>query len=179
MGLRSWLRSILGRGPQSGMVPFLDVENGRVVQIPVSELVPGSVQVRLRGHDGVVWALPSQLQPGPIKHPEFDENTRECIRQIQSAFAEHRPISFEEWEEGFRRDTTPEREIALWSHAADVYTAFAGSEPSADRRRDVYLCVTTCLIAGPYDVWHVLRPQVLTRLDAQKIVDRFYGKAAG
>jgi hypothetical protein len=160
------------------MVSFLDVENGRVVQIPASELLPGVVQVKLRGHEGLVWALPSQLKPGPIKHPEFDEGIREYIRQIQAAFAEHRPSSFEEWEDGFRRDTNPEREIALWSHAANVYTEFAGDEPSAERRGDVYLCISACLVAGPEDVWRVLRPEVLSRPEAQKVVDRFYGKPA-
>jgi hypothetical protein len=177
MGLRSWLQSIFGRRSKPEMVPFLDTEVGRVVQIPASELRAGAVQVRLRGHEGLVWMLADQLQPSEIKHPEFDEGIREYIRKIQAAFAEHRPLSFEEWEHGFRRDTTPEREIALWSHAADVYTAFAGDEPSADRRQDVYLCVSACLISGPDDVWHVLRPEVLTRAEAQKVVDRFYGRS--
>ena len=110
------------------------------------------------------------------KHPEFDEGIRQYIRQIQAAFAEHRPLSFEEWEEGFRRDTNPEREIAIWSHAADVYTAFVAHEPVAERRRDVYRCIVTCMTTGPDAVWKVLRPEVLSRAEAEQVVKRFFGK---
>jgi hypothetical protein len=179
MGFGDWLRRVFGGGPPSReMVPFLDVEAGRVVHIPASELRPGTVQVRLRGTDQVVWALPEQLHPGEIKHPEFEEGIRDDIRQIQAAFAEHRPLSFEEWEEGFRRDANPLREIALWSHAADVYTAFTADDSSAERRRDVYRCIVTCLTTGPGDVWRVLRPQELSRAEAESLVNRFFGAKA-
>jgi hypothetical protein len=176
MGLRDWLRRAFGkRQPSQEMVPFLDVEAGRVVNIPACELRPGTIQVQLLGSNEVVWALPQQLRQGEIKHPEFNEGVRAYIRQIQDAFAEQRPLSFEEWEEGFRRDAHPEREIALWSHAADVYTAFTKEEPSAERRRDVYRCIMTCLTTGPDGVWNVLRPEVLTRDEAEQIVNRFFG----
>jgi hypothetical protein len=180
MGFGGWLRKIFGRRqPRQEMVPFLDVEAGRIVRIPASELRPGAIQVRLQGNDEVVWALPEQLHQGEVKHPEFDESVRDYIRQIQAAFAEHRPLSFEEWEDGFRRDTTPEREIALWCHAADVYTAFAANEPAPERRRDVYRCIVTCMTTGPDAVWRVLRPEVLTRAEAEQVVNRFFGKPAG
>lgn len=176
MGLGDWLRKLFGRrSARQEMVPFLDAENGRVVRIPAAELRPGAVRVRLLNTGEVVWALPEQLQMGEIKHPEFDEQTRDCIRQIQAAFAEHRPLSFEEWEDGFRRDTTPAREIAIWLHAAEVYTAFVESEPSVERRRDIYRCVVTCMTTGPDEVWYVLRPQVLSREEAEQVVGRFFG----
>jgi hypothetical protein len=179
MGLGDWLRRLFGgrRRPQE-MVPFLDVENGRVVRIPVSELRPGAIQVRLQGTDEVVWALPDQLHPSEIQHPEFDESVRDYIRQIQSAFAEHRPLSFEEWEDGFRRDANPEQEIAIWLHAANIYNDFTIDEPSAERRRDVYRCLVACMTTGPDTVWHVLRPEVLSRKETEKIVNRYFGKSA-
>lgn len=123
------------------MVPFLDAESGRIVRIPASVLRPGAIQIRLEPSGEVVWALPEQLQMEEIRHPEFDENIWEYIRQIHDTFAEHRPLSFEEWEDGFRRDADPAREIAIWSHAADIYNAFTSDEPNADRREDVYRCI--------------------------------------
>jgi hypothetical protein len=179
MGLGDWLRKAFSvRRPSQEMVPFLDVEAGRVVRIPASELRPGAMQVRLQDSGEVVWALPEQILAGEVKHAEFDEGIRDYIRQIQDAFAEQRPLSFEEWEEGFRRDTNPEREIALWSHAADVYIAFTASEPSAESRRDVYRCIVTCMATSPDAVWHVLRPEVLSREEAGRVVNRFFGKRA-
>ncbi len=126
----------------------------------------------------VVWALPEQLHQSDVRHPEFDEGIRAEIRQIQAAFAEHRLLSFEQWEDGFRRDTNPGREIAIWSQAAAIYTAIAGGEPDAARRKDVYRCIVTCMITGPEAVWQVLRPEVLSRAEAGLVVNRFFGKQA-
>jgi hypothetical protein len=177
MGLGDWLKRWFG-GRSTEMVRFFDVEGGRVVQIPASELRPGTVQARVQGIEGLVWLLPDQLKEGEVQHPPFDEDVRAYVRQIQEAFAEHRPLSFAEWEDGFRRDAEPAREIALWSHAADVYRAFAGTEPSAERRKDVYRCIVACLTAGPDTVWHVLEPAVLSRAEAEQVIHRFYGKSA-
>jgi hypothetical protein len=177
MGLGNWLRQTLrGQHPSRELVPFLDAETGRVVRIPASELRPGAIQIRLQGNNEVVWALPEQFHQGEIKHPEFDEGIRDYIRQIHTAFAEHRSLSFEEWEEGFRRDGNPEREIAIWSHAADIYTAFTADESLVDRRQDIYRCIVTCMTTGPDDVWKVLRPEVLTKAQAKQLVNRFFGK---
>jgi hypothetical protein len=176
MGLNDRLRKTSDSEPPE-IVPFLDVEVGRVVQIPASELRPGAVQARLHGTNEIVWVLPEQLKPSGVKHPEFDEDIREYLRRIQPTFAEHRPLTFEEWEEGFRCDATPAREIAIWLHAADVYAEFAANEPDAARRRDVYRTLVTCMTTGPDAVWHVLRPDVLTREEAEKVVNRFFGKA--
>jgi len=179
MGLGNWLKRCFGSsGSSTKRVPFYDVESGRVVQIPASELPPGVVQARIEGVEGLVWLLPDQLKQGDVLQAPFDQGIQAYIRQIQEAFAEHRSLSFDEWEAGFRRDANPEREIAIWSHAADIYTAFAGSEPSARRRKDMYRCIVACLTSGPAGVWHVLRQEVLSRAEAEQIVDRFFGKSA-
>ena len=160
-------------------VRFYDVDSGKVVTIPASELAPGAVRARVHGIEGIVWLLPDKLQQGELKHPPFDEDIRAYIRQIQATFAEHRPLSFEEWEDGFRRDADPAQEIALWSHAADVYKAFASDESSAERRQALYRCIVTCMIASPDTIWQVFRPGVLSRSEAEQVVNRFYGKSAG
>jgi len=72
-------------------------------------------------------------------------------------------LSFEEWEDGFRRDANAEEEIAIWSYAADVYRAFADNEVSPERRRDIYRVIVTCLTASPDTVWRVLKLEVLSR----------------
>jgi hypothetical protein len=161
----------------SDMVPFFDFESGRLVRIPARELRPGVVQARIEGIDELVWVLPEQLKPGELKHPPFSPEVRAVIEQIQHAFAEPRPLSLEEWEDGFRRDTNPGSEIALWSHAADVYTVFALHEPDARRRADVFRIVVACLTASQESVWHVLETEVMTRPEAERIVARFHGNA--
>ncbi len=177
MGVGDWFRKMFGGQPSpQEMVPFLDAETDRVIRIPVSKLRPGTIQIRLQDTDELVWALPDQFRQGKVEHAEFDEGIRDYIRQIQTAFAEHRPMTFGEWEEGFRRDRNPAREIAIWSHAGDIYSAFAGNEEAAARRKDVYRCIVACMTTGPHAVWKVLRPEVLSRAEAERVVNRFFGK---
>ena len=118
----------------------------------------------------------NKMQQGAIRHEPFSEEIRDHLRHIENAFAEHCDLTLEEWEDGFRRDVSPEREIALWLHAADVYVQFTADESSPDRRTDVYRCIVTCMTAGPDSVWDVLRPQTLDQAEAKQLVDRFYGK---
>jgi hypothetical protein len=159
-------------------VPFLHLESGRIEHVPLSDLPPGAVRAQVDGIDGVVWLRPELLKQGEIRHPPFSEEIRDYLRRIQGAFAEHRPLTLADWEDGFRRDANPEREIALWLHAGDVYTDFARGEPSAERRRDLYRCVVTCLTTGPDAALEVFRPETLTRVEAERVVRRFFGGSA-
>ena len=114
---------------------------------------------------------------GKVKHPPFDKRIRKIIRHIQKTFAEHDKRSVKVWEDGFRSDTHPEKEIAYWSHAADIYKEFASGEVSHERCADIYRCIVTCLITiTPESVWHVFKPTVLSRAEAEQIVNRYYGK---
>lgn len=177
-----WLRSRFARPAQKPeSVPFYDTASGRVVQIPPAELRPGCIQARIEGVEGVVWVLPAEIQEGPIRHPPFDEEIRVYIRGIQAALAEHRDLTFEQWEEGFRRDADPEREIALFSYLADVYQLFAADEDSPERRREIYQLLIACVTTSPDSVWHVVKLAALSRDEGERIVRRFYGgeKAGG
>jgi hypothetical protein len=170
-----WFKSLFQRSPAPELVPYYDVPSRRVVQIPAAELRPGCVQARVQGIDGIVWLLADQLQQAPIRHPPFDDELRVYIREIQAAFAEHRDISAEEWEEGFRRDAHPEQEIAGFSYAADVYRQFTQNEKSAARRSDVYQLLIACMTTSPDAVWHVVSLAALSRPEAERITRRFYG----
>ncbi len=176
MSLIDWFRGWLtGRKPPE-MVPFFDVQSRKVVRIPAAELRPGVVQVRLAGQEEPVWVMPGDLQAGAVRHPPFSEDVRETIREIKSAFAEHHPLTLEEWEDGFRRDANPQAQIALWSHAAELYRAFVSQDSSQDRRQDVYRVIAACLTTSPDAVWRVLGPAVLRRSEAEQVVKRFYGE---
>jgi hypothetical protein len=74
-----------------------------------------------------------RVYPGTIKHDPFGERISADIEVIRVAFAEHDPLSMDEWENGFRRDATPEREIALWLRAAEIYRMFTADEVSPER----------------------------------------------
>jgi len=179
MGWGTWLKRLFGgRRPATETVPYMDPASRRIVRIPVTELRPGMVRVRLLPGDGeVVWMWADQMRPGhEVWHPPFDEEVRGYIRQIREAFAEQRPLSFEEWEDGFRRDLNALMEIAIWSYAADVYRSFADNEVSPERRGEIYRVIVTCLTASPDTIWRVLQLSILSQPEAEQIIKRVYGK---
>jgi hypothetical protein len=56
VGLGEWFkRCFRNSGKPAETVAFFDVEIGRVVHIPASELRPGAVQAQVQGIDGLVW----------------------------------------------------------------------------------------------------------------------------
>jgi hypothetical protein len=183
MGIRDWYkgRRSSDRGPDDRpveMVRFFDAPTGQVVRIPATELRPGILQARIEGVDGVVWVAPDQLEPNEICHPPFDGDLLASVRRIHATFAAHCSLTFAQWEEGFRRDADPEREIARCVHAVNVYTTFTQDESDPTRREDVFRTVVACLTASADSVWHVLQTQSLTRREAQRVIDRFFRGAS-
>src|SRR4051812_44302089 len=106
-------------------VRFLDVDTHQVITMPVADLPAGAIRARVGGIEGEVWVVASKLKSRGILHPPFDEVTQNYIRQIQAAFSEQHPLSFDEWESGFRRDATPSTEIAVWWYAAELFSKYA------------------------------------------------------
>lgn len=181
MGFFDWIKRALRRAPSpSDLVRYYDQGSRQVIRIPRSELAPGCMLVRIQGIDEPVWASSVQYQSGPLRHPPFSEEIREYVRRIQSTFAEHRPLSAEEWEDGFRRDTNVEQEIALWIHAGSIYAAFTESEQNPARRKHYYQAVVACLTASPDGVKHVLPPGPLSENEVEEVVRKFFpGKSTG
>jgi hypothetical protein len=164
-------------------VLYYDASTDQIVRIPATELGSGAIQVLLRSDDSdvgqLVWmSATDDLQAGDICHPPFDYSVREYIALVCNTFAEHRSISLEEWEEGFRRDRNAAEEIGLWVHAANVYNKVASDEPSPGRRREIYRCIVACLTTDRDNVWHVFVPKDLSRREAEDVVNCYFGGAS-
>lgn len=101
------------------------------------------------------------------------------IRRIQEVFAEHRSLSYEEWVDGFIDEAHPEHEIGIWLDAADTYEVFARDSEDTERRKDVFKVIGACLTGmREYAVSLVsssLKPKALSRVEAERIVDHYYG----
>ena len=165
----------MGEDPPNKNVPFYDVPNQRIIEIPRSELAQGAIQVQIDGVDGLVWVDAGQLKPSEICHPPFAGTRRESVMAIHQAFAEHRSLTYDEWEVGFRRDSNPDSEIAIWLHAAQVYTDFAEMETALARRQELHKILIACLTTEQDAVWNVLSLVEFTDDEAKKIVNRYYG----
>jgi len=177
MAFGDWFWNFFGRRKKatlSLLVPFLDIPTGRVIRIPRAELGPDTVLVHLDGMSEPVWVESEQLRNTEPLHPPFDEEVRNCIRIIQAAFAEHRPLAFDEWEDVFRREAFPLREIRLWLHAADIYSRCSNEEPSAARRRDMYRCIIACINSTREEIRQTFRPAILNPSETEQLIQRFF-----
>jgi hypothetical protein len=156
-------------------VTVYDVETESFTTIPESELAPGMVRAQIKGREGVVWIDPSQLKQAEFRHPPFEGTRRENVVRIQSAFPDVYEKPFEFWEEGFRRDTNPDREIAIWMHIAEVYRKHSGGRP-LEYRNELFSLLTTCSTADPQSIHSVFEPQTLNREAVESVCEDFFFK---
>jgi hypothetical protein len=155
-------------------IRYYDADTRRIVMIPSSELSAGTIRTTVDGIKGEVWAMPVSLHENVFKHPPFNQIIRTYIEQIRSAFAEHCPLTLEEWENGFRRDENASQQITVWLYAAEVYRAFASTEFSENRRGDIYRCVLSCMMASRSIVWDIYQPHAIRLAEAEEIVSRYF-----
>ncbi len=79
-------------------------------------------------------------------HHEFTVLQKLRLEAIREAVADAYPISQYDWEEGFRKDAAPEREIALWERVAKFYTYFASKRvPSIEGRQELLSFLFACV----------------------------------
>lgn len=116
------------------MATVYDFETKERKQIPMSELAPGMVKVRVlpKGKEDcaytedvgeVVWVDQEQLRgrEGQVRQPPFDEAHKEIFRKLKRALDEVYPNTLEQWEMEFRIDRHPEIEIRKWRWIAYLY----------------------------------------------------------
>ena len=83
----------------------------------------------------------SDLVPSPVRHTP-DPAWLPQIEHLRATFTENNPKTIEEWEEGFCRDVSPEREIDIWMQMAAKFTrARARRDFNAAERQDIYALV--------------------------------------
>ena len=118
--------------------------------IPKCELAAGMAKVRIKGMDGEYWVRASEIEtPTIFKHPPFDGELKKAIEEIQECLSEARPLSYQEWEDGFRSDTNPGNEIAIWLKAARKYRELTMKQyKDPNQKRDVFRILGGVLVGG-------------------------------
>lgn len=162
------------------MVRVVDMATHEVTTIPARELAPYMVEAQMEGIEGTVWLDARDLKQGDNKHPPFTEEIRDYFREIKSSIDEFHCLSIEEWEDGFRRDTNPNKEIALWLHLARLYRQLtADRDLSTDQRRDYFGLLITCLNSPPEHIFDVFSPSAISHEEARNVVAHFYSPRFG
>ncbi len=118
-----------------------------------------------------VQAPPGTFPKGHYRHPPFGEAYRPFFEKMSRPFAEFGMGSPEEWEDDFRRDRNPEREMGLWKQLAEFYEHFLQSgEWSLERKGELFRLLVTCMSAGAKYALHRSNFRHLSRRQATNIV---------
>ncbi|MGZ8899833.1 MAG: hypothetical protein ACXW3Z_07040 [Limisphaerales bacterium] len=158
-------------------VNVYNLETNQMSTIPASELAPGMVEADVQGV-GRVWIEASQAREFKgYRHGPFQEVLRNAIRTIKDALDEVYPRSFDDWEDGFRKDTNPEYEIALWLHIASTYEQLTdGTTTTFAERRDIFKVLVNCSISSKDTVFEVLKLDTISKEKARRVVDAYFQK---
>ncbi len=157
------------------LVPYYDFITRKTILIPKAELSPGTVLVQIEGDPGPVYVDAAQLQQGPYQHPPFEGDKRAAIQSLVIDLADVRPLSFEEWEEGFRRDQNPAYEIAGWVHLAAILKAMSnqhGFGPAA--KKECYWILVACFTGSRDTVRDRSAPKLLSDFQIDQAAKYFY-----
>jgi hypothetical protein len=133
------------------LVPFYDAETDAVVQIPQSELSPAVMFIALEGRGNVYIDAAQARLPDALLQAPFQGELRSAIESLVRDLADVHPMTYLEWEEGFRTEPRPEREIARWLHLAEILNAMSLAHAfDPPRRRECLNLLLACL-NGPRD----------------------------
>ena len=160
------------------LVRVLDQESDKIVAVPRSELAPGFVRVYIPGQ-GEVFIPTSAIARGEYQHPPFSQEIRDnLLEPIQKTFAEVRPLSIDQWEDGFRCDVHVEQEIAVWLHLAKAFRHFTrhlGPGPEEiDKKQDIFQLLLVCVNNGRENALATFSGRTLSRRRVKEIIDEFF-----
>jgi len=162
------------------MVKVLDLDTKRVTTIPVAELAPGMIRIK-PGNDCTEYYVEGhKFNPkSSIQHPPLEEDDRRLIRGIVATFHDVYPKTSEEWEDAFRRDTHPKKEIGLWVLMGHVFLHFTrGRQLNYEKRKDIFDVVLATINNGPEATPFTVAPCTLDRKRVREIVDYVTAQAA-
>ncbi|MGA9752815.1 MAG: hypothetical protein WBS54_13610 [Acidobacteriota bacterium] len=178
--------------PDAGRRSIWDTGTRQARVVPASEVPTHFMPVQIEGHEGLHWVDPSSLHLSEPKNWFFSGETRDTLLEIKRTLDEVLPMSFEEFEDGFRRDANPQNEIALWRHLASVYSMLVGGRDlSLSKKKDCYRVLFTCMltpgeealarssVAAREGELRVARCTSLAPEEADAIVDAYFHGVAG
>lgn len=157
------------------MVNVYDFDTKIVSAIPAPELAPGMIEAEVEGI-GKVWVQASKGKfQTEYQHPPFSDEVREILRRLRKIFHEFYPRTLDEWEDGFRKDRNPDREIAIWLRMGAVYEECTVKRGLTRHQREGYfkfiLLCTTCERAHIFEVADLT---AITREQADYALELFY-----
>jgi hypothetical protein len=119
----------------------------------------------------VVSVDPHQVRAAaPLRHPPFPAEVRRQLERLRDGLAAVHPLTLEQWEDDFRRDANPAREIAVWLHVLECYEHFCGGRGlSPQEKLDTLTVLVVAMGTDLAVVEHVVSPATLSRARVREI----------
>jgi len=89
----------------------------------------------MRENAEVVALDPTKLRPSPVQNATLPPDLVGRIRLVRAAFLQGWPRSMGDWLDGFKRDSHPSREVAIWEHMATVYLEYCALHPELNHEQ--------------------------------------------
>lgn len=148
-----------------------------ITEMSASQLTPNMIQARLEGSEEVNWIDAGELKMGERRRESFSEDVRDLIKEIKIKLNEVYPMSIEKWEDGFLRDLNPEPEITLWLHVANIYNEQTSNQNlSLEQKSEYFRVLGTCMNSPRERVLQLANPQLITKVEAERIIAKFFGE---
>ena len=165
---------------------FVDVyqwSNKTIYQIPADELAPGMIEVHFAHLGRTCWTEASkvctQARLGAFRWPPFGPALRKKIGLIKKRLCKVYPLTFKEWEDGFRRDRFPEMEITLWLRLSEEYaTRVSLHRLNSAQSKELFHVLLQCLNGTGDHVMQTVQLKKFPRELAQQAVDGYFERRA-
>jgi hypothetical protein len=159
--------------PKPDTVLVYDPADQTTTAMPAREMTDSMMKADISGV-GSVWIdaheAKKHLAPSPIQHPALTPEQMVPMHGLSRALAEVRPMTPQQWEEGFRKDTNPHNEIALWLRLACAYGKLVAERIDADRPQNMRQKQKTDYFNVLLRCINVPRQNVVQTLPALKVI---------
>lgn len=169
----NFLRRLFQKKPE--LVRFYDAATKSVVRIPKAELRPGVVLVKTDDDPEPMYMEAAGLKLGSLQHSALDEELRAEIGRLATELADVYPQSAADWEDGFRRDRDPEREIASWLYLAEILKVMSARHGyELVQRKECFRILVACATGNRETVRERSDPRLLPTPEVDQTIRYFY-----
>lgn len=157
---------------QAKEVEVYDIESGSISKVSQELLGPEFVRIDLEGK--IYWADSNQLKQNTHQHKEFEGERKRRVSRIQEELTEVNEQSYIEWEDGFRRDANPDKEISIWEHIIAVYKNNITEENSLRQKREIYQVAVVCSFSERSVVLDQVKLSEISKIKALEIINDYF-----
>jgi len=123
-----------------------------------------------------VWVVAAEVNAETsYQHPPFKGEKMDNIRYIQRSLREVHPLTYEKWEDGFRRDLNVENEIEAWMHCSRCYNNFvARNALNSAEKKEAFHILAVCMNSTPTTAKEIIVTKMINQKYLDQLIDAYF-----